>query len=97
MLAARLSISCCVQNVFYAWHWYGAPKSVDAAIANVQGVMNDWNVPSFATEFMSCDVWNAAAAANISHSYWHYSCYCNTGKDFGNRKVTHKSVLYHSI
>lgn len=27
------------------------------------------------------------AAVNISHSYWHYSSYCNTGADFGNLKV----------
>ena len=44
-------------------------------------------MPSFATEFMGCSTWKAAAAANISHSYWHYSSYCTTGPDFGNRKV----------
>ena len=74
-------------NVFYSWHWYGMPKHPDDAVSNVQAVMKKWNVPSFATEFMSCDVWKAAAAAGISHSYWHYSAYCNTGPDFGNRKV----------
>ena len=36
---------------------------------------------------MGCSTWKAAAAANISHSYWHYSSYCTTGPDFGNRKV----------
>ena len=44
-------------------------------------------VPSFATEFMSCELWSAAQAAGISHSYWHYSSYCTTGPDFGNRSV----------
>ena len=46
-----------------------------------------WRVPSFATEFMGCSVWRATAAANISHSYWHYSAYCTTGPSFGDRTV----------
>jgi len=74
-------------NVFYAWHYYGNPKTVAEAIENVQAISAKWNVPSFATEFMGCSKWLACAAANISHSYWHYSSYCNTGADFGNRHV----------
>eukprot|EP00854_Cymbomonas_tetramitiformis_P008534 gene8534-10130_t len=38
-------------NVFYSWHWYGNPKSIDDAVKNVQSLCNAWNVPSFATEF----------------------------------------------
>ena len=64
-------------NVFYAWHWYGSPKTPQEAVKNVQAISKDWNVPSFATEFGSCSAWDAANAANISHSYWHYSAYCN--------------------
>ena len=75
------------KNVFYAWHWYGSPKTPQGAVANVRTIEQDWNVPSFATEFFSCSAWEATAAANISHSYWHYSSYCNTGPSFGNRKV----------
>jgi hypothetical protein len=52
----------------------------------MQAISEKWNVPSFATE-TGCDQFNAAAAANISHSYWHYSAYCNTGPYFGNRTV----------
>ena len=74
-------------TLFYAWHWYGDPESTDDTIKNVQAISADWDVPSFATEFMSCDIWNGAAAAGISHSYWHYSAYCNTGPDFGDRAV----------
>ena len=74
-------------TVFYAWHWYGLPKTPEDAIANVKVLMEDWNIPSFATEFGDCSVWTAAAAANISHSYWHYSSYCTTGPAFGNRTV----------
>lgn len=74
-------------NVFYAWHWYGAPSSVADTLSHVKSISADWNVPSFATEFMDCRIWNATAKANISHSYWHYSCYCNTGPAFGNKKV----------
>jgi hypothetical protein len=74
-------------TLFYAWHWYGAPSDPNDAIQNVQAIMDDWNIPSFATEFMSCDIWNDATNANISHSYWHYSSYCNTGPDFGNLSV----------
>jgi len=64
-------------NVFYAWHWYGSPKTPQEAVKNVQAISKDWNVPSFATEFGSCSAWDAANAANVSHSYWHYSAYCN--------------------
>ena len=74
-------------NVFYAWHWYGGPFKVDSSVKDVLAIQQKWDVPSFATEFMSCDVWNEASAQNISHSYWHYSAYCTTGPAFGNRKV----------
>ena len=74
-------------NLFYAWHWYGGPLKVEDAIHAMLTIQQDWNVPSFATEFMSCDIWNNASSANISHSYWHYSAYCTTGPAFGNRKV----------
>lgn len=74
-------------NVFYAWHWYGNPKDPSNAVSRALAIQKSWNVPSFATEFMDCRVWEAAAAANISHSYWHYSAYCTTGPAFGNRKV----------
>lgn len=73
-------------NVFYAFHWYGQPATPEEAIKNVHGIMRDWHVPSFATEGF-CSIWWAAKNASISHSYWHYSSYCNTGPDFGNRKV----------
>ena len=78
-------------NVFYAWHWYGSPKMPQDAVEHVKTIEKDWNVPSFATEFFSCSVWDATAKANISHSYWHYSSYCTTGPDFGNRKVPEDS------
>ena len=74
-------------TTFYAWHWYGEPSSATQAATNVLAIMADWNVPSFATEFGSCDAWRAAAAANLSHSYWHYSSYCTTGPSFGNRSA----------
>jgi hypothetical protein len=63
-------------TLFYAWHWYGFPSKPDDAIKSVQALGNAWHLPTFATEFMSCSLWKAAAAANISHSYWHYSAYC---------------------
>mmetsp|Transcript_57775 Transcript_57775/g.159415 ORF Transcript_57775/g.159415 Transcript_57775/m.159415 type:complete len:170 (+) Transcript_57775:1051-1560(+) len=47
-------------NVFYAWHWYGQPDSTDAAVKNAAAIMDGWDVPSFATEFMSCNAWNSA-------------------------------------
>ncbi len=74
-------------NLFYAWHWYGAPADPNDAVKNVQAIGSSWNVPTYLTEFMSCDVWKAAADANISFSYWHYSSYCNTGYYFGNLQV----------
>ena len=72
---------------FYAWHWYGEPKDPSDAIKNMQAMGAAYDCPTFATEFMSCDLWKLAAGANISHMYWHYSSYCNTGPDFGNRRV----------
>lgn len=75
-------------TVFYAWHYYGNfPKTAADAVRNAQALSASWDVPSFATEFGSCEVWKAAAAANISHTYWHYSAYCTTGPSFGNRSV----------
>eukprot|EP00930_Biecheleria_cincta_P074636 TRINITY_DN61849_c0_g1_i1.p1 TRINITY_DN61849_c0_g1~~TRINITY_DN61849_c0_g1_i1.p1 ORF type:complete len:449 (+),score=55.73 TRINITY_DN61849_c0_g1_i1:143-1489(+) len=69
-------------NVFYAWHYGDVPK----AEKNMLALSQEWNVPTFATE-TACNHFNAAAAVNISHSYWHYSSYCNTGPSFGNRTV----------
>jgi len=74
-------------NLFYAWHYYGSPDALPDAVKNAQGVMRDWRMPSFLTEFMDCAAWDAAANASISHSYWHYSCYCDTGPAFGNKQV----------
>eukprot|EP00466_Bigelowiella_natans_P016780 jgi/Bigna1/89145/estExt_fgenesh1_pg.C_440091 len=69
-------------NVFYAWHYGKVPNN----IKNMQAISKEWNIPTFGTE-TSCEQFEAAAAANISHSYWHYSSYCNTGPSFGNRSV----------
>lgn len=49
------------------------------AVKNVEGVMKEWNIPSFLTEHGGCAAWFAAENASISHSYWHYSSYCDTG------------------
>lgn len=75
------------QNLFYAWHYYGQPSTPDQAVKNAQAISDDWNMPSFATEFMGCSTWNAAKNAGISHSYWHYSCYCDTNADFSAKGV----------
>jgi len=69
-------------NAFYAWHYGHEPSNVD----DMQAISKKWNVPTFATE-TACKQFNAAKAAGISHSYWHYSSYCNTGPAFGNRQV----------
>jgi hypothetical protein len=75
-------------TLFYAWHWYRNPLSLDVAISNALAVSEGFNMPSFATEFGSCEAWNATAVLGISHSYWHYLSYCNTGPAFGNRTVS---------
>jgi hypothetical protein len=50
--------------------------------------MKEWNVPSFISELGDCETWNAVDKANISHTYWHYSSYCNTDAYyFGNKKI----------
>ena len=68
-------------------------EKISDAIAHVREVEKDWNMPSFATEFFDCRVWTACEQANISHMYWHYSCFCNTGADFGNRTVPTETFL----
>lgn len=75
------------KTLYKAWHWYGDPKDWKEAIKAAQAYSKDWNVPNFATEFMSCHLWNGLIDAGISHSYWHYSSYCTTGPSFGNRSV----------
>ena len=75
-------------NVFYAWHWYGVPAVATDAVKEAQTLGNDWNVPTMATEFMDCAVWKACVDAGISHSYWHYSAYCNTGSSFSAMNLT---------
>lgn len=60
-------------SVFYAWHWYGVPSTAAEAIEYVQALSHEWGVPTFATEFLDCQAWKAAAGAGISHLYWHYS------------------------
>merc|ERR1712216_260469 len=69
-------------NAFYAWHYGKSERS----LKNMQAITETWNVPSFGTE-TGCDSFERAKAAGISHSYWHYSSYCNTGPAFGNRSV----------
>ena len=71
-----------------AFHPYLNPgQTTQDVVQFVRNITMEWNVPSFATEFGGCDVWEAMVAAGISHSYWHYSCYCTTGPSFGNRRV----------
>eukprot|EP00948_MAST-09A_sp_MAST-9A-sp1_P001408 g1408.t1 len=70
------------QNLFYAWHYGDVPTN----IKNMQAIGKKWNMPTFATE-TGCGQFNAAKDANISHSYWHYSCYCDTGPSFGNKPL----------
>merc|ERR1719503_14363 len=70
-------------NLFYAYH-YG--DNIVQAIKNMQAVSLKWDVPVFGTE-LNCEMFWAAKDAGISHSYWHYSSYCNTGSSFGNREA----------
>ena len=73
--------------MFYAWHYYGNPRTPELAVENALALQQEWNVPSFNTEFGGCDAWNACEAAGISHTYWHYS---RSIKD-------HKSSILHQI
>jgi len=74
------------ENVFYAWHYGAIPQNIE----NMQALSKEWNVPTFGTE-TNCPVFDAAAQANISHSYWQYSSYCNTGESFGNLSVPNET------
>ena len=76
-------------SLFYVWHFYRGnyPKTAAEAVRDALAVGTSWGVPTFATEFIDCEVWRHAAEANISHTYWHYSCYCNTGPAFSNRDL----------
>ena len=74
-------------NLYYAWHWYGAPSDPNDAVKNALAIGESWNVPTYLTEFMDCGAWQAALASNISISYWHYSAFCTTGPAFGDMSV----------
>ena len=50
--------------------------NVPSNIKNMKAISEKWNIPTFATE-TDCTQFEAAREANISHSYWHYSAYCN--------------------
>lgn len=78
-------------TVFYAWHWYGAPADPRDAVNNAQAIGSSWNVPTYLTEFMSCDAKSAVQEAGISYLYWHYSSYCNTGPWFGDLSVPNET------
>ena len=73
--------------LFYAWHYYSHPSTPEIAVENALALQQDWNLPSFNTEFGSCEAWNDCDKANISHTYWHYSSYCDTGPSFGNKNA----------
>merc|ERR1712159_208512 len=70
------------KNIFYSWHYGGEPYNVE----RMKVLSQKWSVPTFGTE-LGCSQFDAAKASGISHSYWHYSSYCNTGPAFGNRSV----------
>ena len=75
------------RSVFLAWHWYGLPQNASEGVQEALALGARWGVPTILTEFGDCAAWRAAASANVSHLYWHYSAYCTTGPSFGNRKV----------
>ena len=68
-------------HLFYAFHWYGNPKSVETAVANAKRIGAAWNMPVHLTEFggyggPGCHTQQTAAAAGVGSSYWHYDDYC---------------------
>jgi len=69
-------------NVYYALHYPNLGR-----LAKTLDLMQKWNLPTIATEMGGCEQWNMLKAHNISRSYWHYSCYCDTGPWFGNRSA----------
>ena len=74
--------------LFYAFHWYATPSDMHDAVDRVNDIRSDWDVPVFSTESgKNCDYRDLLRNNSISWTYWHYSDYCNTGADFGNRPV----------
>lgn len=67
-------------HLFYAFHWYGSPKPVSAAVHNAVTLATRWKMPALLTEYggygEGCAVQAAAGAAMVGTSYWHYSDYC---------------------
>lgn len=82
--AATLRWLRSASHLFYAFHWYGEPKPVAAAVANAVAIATRWKMPALLTEYGGygsgadggCAVQAAAAAAKVGTSYWHYSDYC---------------------
>jgi hypothetical protein len=73
-------------GIFYAFHWYGSPKTPAAAFANAKRLAAGWGGrPTLLTEFGGygddpvsggCAVQRAARDAGIGSAFWHYSDYC---------------------
>ena len=72
-------------NMFYAFHGY--QLTLDQMVDRVTEIKKDWDVPVFCTEGGDCDLWDRFRQEGISRSYWHYSCYCDTGGAFGDKMV----------
>ena len=65
-------------GLFYAFHFYTLPRRAEDAVRNAVEIGALWGMPVVLTEFMACDAYRHAEAANVSWTYWHYSQYCNT-------------------
>jgi hypothetical protein len=69
-------------HLFYAFHWYGFPTPVGAAVENAQNFGRRHKMPALLTEFggyggsYGCDTQGNASVAGVGSAYWHYNDYC---------------------
>ena len=74
--------------LFYAFHWYSTPSDKNDAVTRVKDIAGQWNVALFSTESgKDCTYRDLLRNNSIPWTYWHYSNYCDTGADFGNKPL----------
>ena len=69
-------------NIFYCWHWYGTPSSINDAQEYANNISNLLDIPNVLTESSRCDEINSIYKKGTSIYIWHYAAYCNTNESF---------------
>lgn len=64
-------------HLFFAWHWYHNPKSMEASIQNALWYSQHWSLPVILTEYQDCEISELARAHGMGTFWWQWSRYCD--------------------